>query len=163
MARFSAASASQCVSVMCVDDTFQNSNASCAQRSALMTEPSVTKWRAWSGTVAIVPKQHSSVAVAPMHVCALPYLESMRTIGSVRNGRCACTTRHEASPRDRCGTSAPRMLRSASATGSSCVRIERSTYARSAGTPRPSRYAQIDPSVTPKEAPQTCITCSFRA
>ena len=86
----------------------------------------------------------------------------MRTIVSVMYGRCAGTTRHEASPRDRWGTSGPRILRSASATGSSCVRIERSTYARSAGTPRPSRYAQIEPSVAPKEAPQTCITCSRR-
>ena len=124
---------------MCVDETFQYWSAPCAQRSALISEPSVTKWRAWSGTVAIVPKQVSSVAVAPMHVCACPYLESMRTIVSVMYGRCAGTTRHEASPRDRWGTSGPRMLRSASATGNSCVRIERSTYARSAGTPRPSR------------------------
>ena len=86
---------------MCVDETFQYCSAACAQRSALISELSATKWRAWLGTVAIVPKQVSSVAVAPMHVCALPYLESIRESGSLMAARCACATRHDASPRDR--------------------------------------------------------------
>ena len=87
----------------------------------------------------MTPKHVSSAAVAPMHVYGLPYLWSMVAIDSHMAARCTCTTRHEASPRDRNCASAPRIVCSASATGSSCVRTERSRYAFSAGRPRPSR------------------------
>ena len=75
----------------------------------------------------MTPKMARIAAVAPKHVYGLPYLESMRESGSLMATRCACATRHEASPRDRKMASEPRMLLSASAIGSSCVRTERST------------------------------------
>jgi len=109
----------------------------------------------WDGTVDMTPKLARMAAVAPRHVYGLPYLLSMRESGSVIVARCACATRHDASPRERKTVSAPRMLLSASALGSSCVRTDRSTYAFSLGTPRPSRYAHTEPSVAPKALPHT--------
>ena len=72
----------------------------------------------------------SSAAVAPMHVCGLPYLESILETASGMSVRCAVATRHEARPRDRKATSEPRIVPSASAMGSSCVRGEEAKRVR---------------------------------